>query len=271
MRGSWQSVQMQAWREVVRFVRQRSRVTGAALQPLMFWLLFGLGLQGSFRPGGAAELSYLEYFFPGTVVLVLLFTAIFATISIIEDRREGFLQSVLVSPSARWQMVLGKVSGGAIIAVAQALLIVLIGMLALSHTIAWNRLPALALLLALGAMALTSLGFVIAWRMESTSGFHAIMNLFLMPMWLLSGAFFPAPVLDEASSWVDIGLHWIIRLNPVTYCVAGVRRLMSNAVDWPGVWTPPLSVCWIVSVVFALLIFALACRVARVRIEGDLL
>ena len=190
MFGSWQSVWMQAWREVIRFVRQRSRVTGAAVQPLMFWLLFGLGLQGSFRPGGEASQSYLEYFFPGTVVLVLLFTAIFATISIIEDRREGFLQSVLVSPSSRWQMVLGKVTGGAAIAVVQALLIVLVGMLTLSHAVAWTRLPGLILLLTLGALSLTSLGFVIAWRMESTSGFHAIMNLFLMPMWLLSGAFF---------------------------------------------------------------------------------
>src|SRR4051794_14242547 len=86
-------------REWVRFVRQPNRVFGAIGQPIVFWLLFSAGLGGAFRPGGAgSNMSYGEYFFPGSLVLILLFTAIFATISIIEDRREGFLQSVLVAP-----------------------------------------------------------------------------------------------------------------------------------------------------------------------------
>ena len=97
-------------REWVRFIRQRNRVIGAIGQPLIFWLLFGVGLGPSFRMPDAAgdSISYRAYFFPGSLVLILLFTAIFATISIIEDRREGFLQSVLVVPIPRWSMVLGK-------------------------------------------------------------------------------------------------------------------------------------------------------------------
>src|SRR5262245_8865118 len=78
-------------REWVRFVRQPNRVFGAIGQPLIFWLLFGVGLGPSFRlPGSVAAsgMSYQEYFFPGSLILILLFTAIFATISIIEDRRE---------------------------------------------------------------------------------------------------------------------------------------------------------------------------------------
>ena len=258
---------MQAWREIIRFVRQRSRVTGAALQPLVFWLLFGLGLRGSFRPGGDDDVSYLEYFFPGTVVLVLLFTAIFATISIIEDRREGFLQSVLVSPTPRWQMVFGKVLGGAAIAV----LILVLGLVTFSHSAAWAAVPLLIVMLTVGAIALTSLGFVIAWRMESTAGFHAIMNLFLMPMWLLSGAFFPIPQLSTASGAVDTAIHWVMRCNPLTYCVAGVRRLMSTQQQWEGIWTPSLLMCWVVTFAFAVIVFWLACRTARVRVQGDLL
>ena len=161
------SVSMQAWREVIRFVRQRSRVTGAALQPLLFWLLFGLGLQGSFRPGGQQELSYLEYFFPGTVVLVLLFTAIFATISIIEDRREGFLQAVLVAPVPRWAVVLGKVLGGSLIALAQGVLFLLLG---LTIDIPFSPVQVIAVIgfLLIVAIGLTSLGFTIAWRLDST-------------------------------------------------------------------------------------------------------
>src|SRR6202035_3533981 len=86
-------------REITRFCRQRSRVIGSFLQPLVFWLLLGAGLKASFKPAGMpAGMNYVQYFYPGVLVLVLLFTAIFATISTVEDRKEGFLQSVLVAP-----------------------------------------------------------------------------------------------------------------------------------------------------------------------------
>jgi ABC-2 type transport system permease protein len=89
-------------REIVRFVRERTRVFGALVQPLLFWAMFGAGLRSSFRPPiGDGAVGYAEYLFPGTVVLILLFTAIFSTISLIEDRREGFLQGVLVAPIPR--------------------------------------------------------------------------------------------------------------------------------------------------------------------------
>src|SRR5258708_38390406 len=85
-------------REIVRFVRQRSRLTGALLQPLVFWALLGAGLNASFKPSGVPSgINYAQYFYPGVIVLVLLFTAIFAAISTGEDRQEDFLQSVLLS------------------------------------------------------------------------------------------------------------------------------------------------------------------------------
>ena len=108
----WPVVGTLAQRELVRFFRQRNRVFGALGQPIIFWLLFSAGLCAT------NKLDY-AHFFPGTLVMILLFTAIFATISIIEDRREGFLQGVLVAPVPRWAMVLGKVLGGAAIAMLQ--------------------------------------------------------------------------------------------------------------------------------------------------------
>src|SRR6476620_5690612 len=87
-----------AKRELVRFLRQRHRIVGALATPIVFWLLIGGGMGHSFRASGPGASNYLQYFFPGTVLMILLFTAIFSTISIIEDRREGFLQSVLVAP-----------------------------------------------------------------------------------------------------------------------------------------------------------------------------
>ena len=105
------------WREVIRFVRQRSRLVGAFAQPLVFWLLLGGGFSASFRPPGAPQgTGYLEYLYPGTIILVLLFTAIFATIAVIEDRKAGFLQGVLVAPVPRMSIVLGQALGGTTLA-----------------------------------------------------------------------------------------------------------------------------------------------------------
>ncbi|HEX6961490.1 MAG TPA: ABC transporter permease [Lacipirellula sp.] len=260
---AWPAVFTLAQRELVRFFRQRNRVFGALGQPIIFWLLFSEGLRDN-------QLGY-AHFFPGTLVMILLFTAIFATISIIEDRNEGFLQSVLVSPAPRWAMVLGKVLGGAAIAMIQGLIFLALGAVTLRFASSRLDIAMAILLMAVIAIALTALGFTIAWRMESTHGFHAIMSVFLLPMWLLSGAFFPAGGSGA--------LAWVIRLNPLTYGVAGLRhylRFTTEAilsVPAPGAPVdalPDLSLCWIISIAFALLMLLAAWRIAATRTAADL-
>ncbi len=269
----WLAIGTLVTREWVRFVRQRNRVVGAIGQPLIFWLLFGAGLGPSFRLPGAGDdsISYREYFFPGSLVLILLFTAIFATISIIEDRREGFLQSVLVAPLPRWSMVIGKVLGGTLLALAQGLVFLLLG-LTLGLKIGALALVAIVALLFVLALGLTALGFVIAWRMDSTQGFHAIMSVFLMPMWLLSGAFFPPPVWQASMAWGQRLLAVVMWANPLTYGVAALRRLMypSNAAAIP-LDTPSLAWSWLVTIGFAALMLAVAWKIAEQRTTGDLL
>ncbi|HET6277143.1 MAG TPA: ABC transporter permease [Candidatus Polarisedimenticolia bacterium] len=209
-------------REIVRFLRERTRVFGALVQPILFWAMFGAGLRSSFRPPvGSGEVGYAEYLFPGTVVLILLFTAIFSTISLIEDRREGFLQGVLVAPIPRSGVVFGKIFGGTILALLQGMLVLACGPLVGVRLSARTVGLSLAILASL-ALALTALSFCIAWRMESTQGFHAIMTVFLMPLWLLSGAFFPAA---GGPAW----LGRVMSCNPLTYGVAAFRHALYPA------------------------------------------
>jgi len=269
----WLAVRSLAWREIVRFFRQRNRVIGAIVQPAMFWVLFGVGFDRSFAAsptGGALGQSFQEYYFPGSLMLILLFTAIFSTISIIEDRKEGFYQAVLTSPVPRWAMVLGKVLGGSLLAVFQGLIFLL---LALTLDIEWSVISVVSLisLMSATAIALTSLGFVIAWRMESTQGFHAIMSVLLMPMWLLSGAFFPLPPSGQGASVLQIGMHWLMRCNPMTYCVGAARRLLFDGAALDALQTPSLAVCWAVTCLFAIVMFAAACLISAQRTSGDLL
>jgi ABC-2 type transport system permease protein len=220
MRRFWLSSFTLWQRELVRFFRQRSRVIGALVPPILFWFLIGSGLGASFRLGGmpAGGVNYLQYFFPGTITLIILFTATFSTISIIEDRHEGFLQSVLVAPMSRQGLVLGKIAGGTTLAFVQALAFLCIAPV-VGVSMHWTGAVSLLLTLFAISFGLTGLGFLLAWRLDSTQGFHAIMNLFLIPMWLLSGALFP---IAGAPFW----LRAVMRLNPLTYSVSALQTIL---------------------------------------------
>ena len=221
-------------REIVRFYRQRNRIIGALLSPLVFWFVIGSGIGPSFRTGSSPNgVGYLEYFYPGTLILIMLFTAIFSTISIIEDRREGFLQSVLVAPISSGSIVCGKILGGTTLALLQGLIFLLLAPFVGIHISPERFLVCLGTLFVVG-FGLTGLGFLVAWPMESTQGFHAIMNVLLIPMWLLSGAVFPA---KNASFW----LKAVIAVNPLTYGLAAVRWSMYGSRVGANMDLPPFA------------------------------
>jgi daunorubicin resistance ABC transporter membrane protein len=204
-------------RDLTRFVREKSRVAGALLQPLIFWLVIGSGMASTFVLPGAKDVGYLEYFFPGVVVMVALFTAIFTTMSVIEDRHSGFLQAVLVAPGSRVSVVIGKCLGASTVAFVQGLFFVALSPLA-GFELAAIDFPMLLVSLSLSCFALCALGFAVAWWLDSTAGYHVVMSLLLLPMWILSGAMFPSvgsPVIGVVQA-----------LNPMSYAVSAVRRAM---------------------------------------------
>lgn len=238
-------------REIIRFFRQPSRIIGVIGSPVLFWLLIGSGLGNSFRlPSAPPHMNYLEYFFPGTIVLIVLFTAIFSTISIIEDRREGFLQSVLVAPIPRSSIVLGKILGVTVLSLLQGTLFLL-----LAPTIDISLTLPSALLtigvLFLISFGLSALGFFIAWRMDSTQGFHAIMNLVLIPMWMLSGALFPV---SGAASWLGI----LMSFNPLAYGVAATRLSLYGLNPEYAKDLPSLKFSVSVTILFCVVVFLAA-------------
>ncbi len=247
----WPAVQAIAWREWVRFFRQRSRVIGAFATPVIFWVLLGFGADRVFSAEGA-DVGYRAYFFPGALVMILLFTAIFSTITVIDDRNEGFLQGVLVSPAPRSAIVLGKVLGGSAIAMVQGVLFLVLCPFIVDEPQWIGMLLALPAMLLL-AIALTGLGLVMAWRMDSTAGYHALMNILLMPMWFLSGAVFPAAT---APVWMKA----VMAVNPLTYG----HQLLSGLLlgdDAPGGLVPMWAAAVIVAG-FAGAMVAIAARLA---------
>jgi ABC-2 type transport system permease protein len=241
------------WREIVRFYRQRSRVVGVIASPVLFWIVIGSGFGTSFRGGsGAGNEHYLDYFFPGALIMIVLFTSIFTMMSVIEDRKEGFLLSVLVAPVHRSVIVLGKVLGGTTLAAIQGLVFLCFAP-ALGIHIGLAQFGLIVLAVFLTSFALTALGFAIAWPMDSSQGFHAVINLFLIPLWLLSGALFP---LTGASGWIRL----LMRVNPLTYGTEALRALL-----FPAGATFAVSTSLLVLVGFSLVMFVVAFVIANRR------
>ena len=255
--GLWLPAVSLWWREMVRFYRQRSRVVGVVLSPLVFWVLLGAGFGGSFRTGGAAgaQQNYLEYFFPGALIMVVLFTSIFTMMSVIEDRKEGFLLSVMVAPIHRSSIVLGKVLGGATLSAIQGLLFLALSPL-IGVRIGFEQFGLTVLIIFLVSFALTALGFAVAWTLDSAQAFHAIVNLFLIPLWLLSGALFPV---SSASGWIRA----LMLVNPLTYGVESLRQTVFPAVA-PNL---PFSLAVSVGILagFCAVVFAAAYVIANRR------
>ncbi len=239
---------MALWRrELLRLRRERSRWFGIALQPLLFWVILGAGFSPSFRLDAAPGVGYSGFFFPGTIVMVVLFTAIFSTITVIEDRQSGFLQGVLVAPGARPFLVLGKLLGITTIVALQCALFVALAPLAgiVLGEVAWI---ALVVAIVLTSLLCGAIGMTLAWLLPTSQSYHAIMSILLLPMWVVSGALFPPG---------DGAMAVIVRLNPLSYAVSAVRGAMIPALA-DGLWTNITILAAVTSVFVA--ITAAACR-----------
>jgi daunorubicin resistance ABC transporter membrane protein len=249
-------------RDLRRFFRQMSRLIGALVQPLIFWLVIGTGMQSSFRMPGVdyshGGVGYVQYFYPGIVMLVVLFTSIFTTMSVIEDRHKGFLQAVLVAPASRSALVLGKTLGGVAIALMQAAIFLALAPLAGFDARAIDWMQLIVLLLGIG-VGLSSMGFAIAWWLDSTQGYHVVMSVLLIPLWILSGAMFP---MTTGPKWIVL----ISRANPMAYAVAGVRRALYGGAP-PGGAASSAALELGVTLGFALVAVIVATRVCSRR--GD--
>jgi ABC-2 type transport system permease protein len=224
-------------RELRRFWREKGRVIGFVATPLIFWIVVGAGF------------GDLQRFFAGSLALTVMMAAVFSMMSLIEDRREGFLVSVLASPAPRAAIVAGKIGGAAILAWLQGLLFLCCAPLA-GFALPLLDVLALAGALLLIALLFTALGFLGAWRIDSTQGFHAIMNLILFPLWMISGALFP---LAGAHGWMQS----LMRANPLTYAVALLERLLGRPGD------PAALPSLVVTTVATVVLLFLAVRQAR--------
>ncbi|MEM4663079.1 MAG: ABC transporter permease [Candidatus Diapherotrites archaeon] len=209
-------------RDIIRFYRSKSRIIGTLATPLLFMVFIGFGFSGSAVFLGKSSLDYKSFLVPGILGMTLLFNSTFAGISVLLDKEFGFFKEVMVAPVSRISIVLGRIAGGTTIALLQSLLILLLS------TLLWFKIESLSgLILSLGYMFLISVTFIsiglaFASQMKDMHGFNLIMNLFIFPLFFLSGALFPIEKLPEPVRFVSYA-------NPLTYGVDGLRASLIGA------------------------------------------
>lgn len=232
-------------RELVRYVRQPSRIAASLGTSVLIWVFLGSGFAASFSSPATSTAaattdsagSYALHLLPGMLALTVVFSSVFGSISLIDDRNEGFLQSVLVSPTPRWALVASKLLGGSLIALSQAVLL-LPGIYLFGANPGVLSLIEAVAALACASLGVTALGLALAWRINSVQGFHGVMNLVLMPMWLLAGTLFP---IQGASGW----LRPLMLLDPLTWPSEALRHAVTGTAP-----AASLGVTWLLALLF---------------------
>jgi ABC-2 type transport system permease protein len=205
-------------RECTIFTREKVRVIAGIGQPLIYLAVLGNGLGAGARLTAAGHIDYIKYMYPGVIGMSILFTSIFSALSIIWDREFGFLKEVLVAPVPRWGVAIGKSLGGATVSMVQAIILILIApIMGISLTV--MMVLKLVMLAFLMSFAVTSLGVVIASRMQSMQSFQMVMNFMIMPLYFLSGAMFP---MTSAPMWMKA----MMTFDPLVYGVDAIRNVV---------------------------------------------
>ncbi len=217
------------YREILRYWRDKPRIVGSLAMPFFFLIIFGSGLSSSIGQmmgeAGDFGIDFKKFMFPGIIGMTTLFTSMFSGLSIVRDREYGFLKEILVAPVERMAVAGGKILGGSTVTMIQAtLLLVFAPLVGIAIT------PVLVLkiwgLVFLGSLAFTSLGTFVGTKLDSAEGFQMVMNFLIMPMFFLSGAFFP---LKDIPTW----MAGLVRVNPFSYIVDSMRQLFFLSMGLP--------------------------------------
>ena len=229
-------------RQIKRYWRSKSRIIGSIGQPLLFLVALGFGLGPVFEKAGGG--NYINFLTPGVISQAILFMAVFSGIELIWDRQFGFLKATLVAPVSRFEVVLGRVLGGATVATFQGLIVLLLALLVGFKPQSFTIIPLAVCLMFLIALLFSALGTAIASLMKDFHGFQLIMNFLVMPIFFLSGAIFP---LNNVPRLIQV----VSYINPLTYGVDGLRQVLTGTAHF-GL-TTDVSVLGIVGIILLLI------------------
>jgi ABC-2 type transport system permease protein len=250
-------------RELIRFRTDRLRAVTSLVQPILFLFVLGTGLSRLASHGLPAGVHFSTFIYSGVLAMSVLFTAIFSAASIVWDREFGFLREMLVAPVRRWAIVVGKCLGGATVATFQGL--IFLALAGVAH-VPYDPVLLLTLVgeLLLLSFTLTAFGVMMAARIKQIQAFMALTQLFVLPLFFLSGALYP---LNGLPAWLTV----LTRIDPLTYVVQPMRNAvfahlsvspvavhaLSPGITWFG-WVVPVGLCLAIVAVMGTAMLAVA-------------
>jgi len=206
-------------RQLKRYIRSPARIIGSLGQPILFLVALGFGFKAMFARAGGGD--YLDFLSPGIISMAILFNAVFSGIEIIWDRQFGFLKETLVAPVSRIEIVFGRMLGGALVAMAQGIVVFVICLIAGFRVHGSAYAPLAIVFMFMISLLFAGIGTVFGSVLQDMQGFPLIINFLIMPIFFFSGAIFPSAGLPKV---LQIGL----RLNPLSYGVDGLRGACST-------------------------------------------
>lgn len=220
-------------REVLRMLRDSGQIVGAFSRPVLWVMIFGIGLTPYFRTGlrettFMVPFTYIQFILPAVVVLNLMYPAVQSAVSLIWDREFGFVREVFASPTPRSAVFFGKLLGGATIAMAQGLLVLILAPAA-NVPVAYTTIITALLPMAAVALAFTAIGLFLASRMSSFQGFGVFANTLILPAFFLASSIFPLDPslsMEQALQKFPAWLVFLVHANPVTYAIDELRWVM---------------------------------------------
>jgi len=210
------------YREFKVFQREKSRVVSSIVSPLMWLFLFGSGVGSAVSISG---IGYQKFIYPGILTMAVLFSSVFFGLYIVWDRKLDVLKAVLVAPVSRTSIFFGKALGGCTDVMLQACILLLVA--PLFGILNPGGILLSLLFLFITCLAMVSMGLAIGTFFESLEGFQIISTFVVFPLFFLSGALYP--VGDNLPAW----LRYVVRLNPLTYTVDGMRGLLLGTSTFP--------------------------------------
>src|SRR5215469_16530500 len=224
LRSELRAIKIVWRRELIRYRSDRLRMVTTLVQPLLFLFVLRSGLQ-QLSAASTHGVNLKTFIYPGVLCIAVMFTAMFSAASIVWDREFGFLREMMVAPVRRSSIVLGKCLGGATVASLQGVIMIALAPLVgvPYHVPMILGIFGLQLLL---AYMITAFGVMIAVRIKQMQSFMGITQMIVMPMFFLSGALFPVSNLPR---WLEI----LNRLDPLTYAVDPMKKLVFNNIDIP--------------------------------------
>jgi ABC-2 type transport system permease protein len=223
---SWRSearaVRAVWWREMIRFADDRVRIVTALIQPLLFLFVLAPGLQ-NLSEASTDGVDLTTFMFPGVLCMAMWFSGMISAASLVMDRELGFMREMVVAPIRRSSIVLGKCLGGMTTAMTQGVILLALAGLA---DVPYDSVLLLGIfgLQVLIAFAVTALGLMVATTVKQAQAFNGVMQLLVFPTVFLSGALYPVSGLP---TWLGV----LNRLNPLTYAVDPMRRLVFSHLD----------------------------------------